>query len=37
VSEPEDTLGGEAIGELAWCGFFLQAVGEPALRSLEFC
>jgi hypothetical protein len=31
VGEPGDTLGGEAIGELAWCAFFLQSVGEPPL------
>jgi hypothetical protein len=34
VGEPEDALGGEAIGELAWCGFFLQAVGDPPFRWL---
>jgi hypothetical protein len=37
VGKLQETLGGEAVGELVWCGFFLQAVGEPALRSLEFC
>ena len=34
VGEPGDPLGGEAIGELAWCGFFLPAVGEPPFRWL---
>jgi hypothetical protein len=34
VGEPEDALGGEVIGELAWCGFFLQDGGEPPFRWL---